>query len=173
MNRALFLDRDGTVIEELGYLADPTQVRLLPGAAEALAALQTQGWRLFIVSNQSGVARGLIQPEQMDAVQNRFLDLMREHGIEISESYFCVHSPEENCECRKPSPWFLQQAAAGHGINLAQSWMIGDREGDLLCGVNAGCSTIWLKNELFEVPKSLPTFIASNWMEILDRLLRA
>jgi len=168
VNRALFLDRDGTVIEECGYLKDPALVRFLPGAADALAALASQGWKIVIVSNQSGVGRGLITPDQMEAVQSRFLELMRCNGIPIAGSYVCTHTPDDHCECRKPSPYFLEQAAAEHKLDLSASWMIGDREADILSGINAGCRTIWLRNDLFAVPASLPTLIANNWTEIGD-----
>lgn len=166
MTRALFLDRDGTVIEECGYLADPALVRPLPGAVDALAALASEGWKLIVVSNQSGVGRGLIAPDQMEAVQRRFLDLMQSNGVPIADSYLCTHTPEDRCQCRKPSPFFLQRAAAEHGLDLSASYMIGDREGDILCGRNAGCSTIWLRNDMFPVPKDLPTLIANDWSEI-------
>ena len=134
MTRGLFLDRDGTVIEECGYLADPSLVRALPGAAEALAALAIEGWKLIVVSNQSGVGRGLIAPDQMEAVQRRFLDLMRSHGVPIADSYICIHTPEDRCQCRKPSPFLLRRAAVEHGLDLSASYMIGDREGDIVCG---------------------------------------
>jgi histidinol-phosphate phosphatase family protein len=169
VNRAIFLDRDGTVIEELGYLSDPAGVRLLPGAAETLAALQSGGWKLIVISNQSGVGRGLITPEQMEAVQQRFLETLGERGIEITASYVCVHAPDEGCDCRKPSPFFLHRAAEEHQIDLASSWMIGDREGDIVCGNNAGCSTIWLRNDMFPVAPELPAFVADNWTHIAER----
>ncbi len=168
--RALFLDRDGTIIEECGYLNDPERVRLLPGAGEALRALTAEGWRLVVISNQSGVGRGLITPDQMVAVQGRFLEMMKAQGIPVTASYLCVHSPEENCECRKPLPLFLKQAAGEYGIDLSASWMIGDREADILCGQNAGCSTIWLRNDMFTVPEVLPTFVANDWDEIYREL---
>lgn len=170
MNRALFLDRDGTIIEDAGYLSDPAGIRLLPGAMEALAALSAAGWKLFVVSNQSGVGRGMIHPEEMKAVQERFLEILSGHGVSVAESYLCVHAPEENCRCRKPSPWFLQTAAREHALDLSASWMIGDREGDILCGRNAGCSTIWLRNESFAVAPHLPDFIAPDWPSISERL---
>jgi histidinol-phosphate phosphatase family protein len=170
VNKALFLDRDGTIIEDRGYLADPEGVLLLAGAAEALRELHSEGWQLVVVSNQSGVGRGFITRDQMDAVQTRFLETMEEHGVSIAASYLCVHSPEENCECRKPLPFFLKQASREHSIDLSASWMIGDREGDILCGRNAGCSTIWLRNELFAVPEDLAAFTAENWEEIYRKV---
>jgi D-glycero-D-manno-heptose 1,7-bisphosphate phosphatase len=170
VKRAIFLDRDGTVIEERGYLSDPERVRVLPGAAEALAALASEGWTLIVVSNQSGVGRGLISPDQMEAVQRRFLDEIARLAVPIAASYLCVHAPEEKCECRKPSPFFLERAAVEHSVDLSASWMVGDREGDVLCGRNAGCSTIWLRNPGFVVPDDLPTFIANDWGEVYGRL---
>lgn len=171
MNRAVFLDRDGTVIEERGYLNDPAGVRLLPGAAAALHALAREGWKLIVISNQSGVGRGLISPRQMDEVQQRFLDLMGSEGVSFSGAYVCTHKPEDQCDCRKPSPLLIHRAAAEHALDLSASWMIGDREGDILCGRNAGCSTIWLRNQIFQVPEELPTVIANDWREI-ERTLR-
>jgi histidinol-phosphate phosphatase family protein len=170
VNRGLFLDRDGTVIEERGYLKDPALVRVLPGAAAALAALASEGWKLIVVSNQSGVGRGLINPRQMEAVQSRFLDLMESHGIPIAGSYFCTHAPDDHCECRKPAPVLLERAAAEHSIDLTTSYMIGDREGDILAGRNAGCRTIWLRNEMFPVADGLATFVANDWNEIYRKL---
>jgi D-glycero-D-manno-heptose 1,7-bisphosphate phosphatase len=170
VNRGLFLDRDGTVIEECGYLKDPTLVRFLPGAADALGALASEGWKIVIVSNQSGVGRGLITPDQMDAVQRRFLELMQSSGIPIADSYVCTHTPADHCQCRKPSPYFIERAAIDHSLDLSASWMIGDREADILAGKNAGCSTIWLRNEVFAVAHDLPTFVANDWIEIFERI---
>ena len=170
MNRAVFLDRDGTVIEECGYLSDPARVQLLPGAAQALAALASEGWKLILVSNQSGVGRGLITPQQMNEVQRRFACLLQGCGIRIDAAYVCTHTAEDRCECRKPSPFILRRAAHEHSIDLGASWMIGDREGDILCGRHAGCSTIWLRNDLFPVAEDLPTFVANSWSDIDARL---
>jgi D-glycero-D-manno-heptose 1,7-bisphosphate phosphatase len=149
VKRALFLDRDGTIIEDRGYMRDPNDVVLLPGAAEALRAIEAAGWILIVVSNQSGVGRGLIAQAEMDAVQARFLDLMRAAEVSITASYLCAHHPGEDCGCRKPGVLHLQQAAREHGIDLRESWMVGDRESDILCGKNAGCRTIWLRNSEF------------------------
>jgi D-glycero-D-manno-heptose 1,7-bisphosphate phosphatase len=170
VKRGLFLDRDGTVIEECGYLRDPALVRVLPGAAAALAALASEGWKLLIVSNQSGVGRGLIGADQMEAVERRFLEVMQLNGVPIAGSYFCPHTPEDRCQCRKPSPFLLERAARKHALDLSGSYMIGDREGDIVCGRNAGCSTIWLRNEMFPVAKDLPTFIADDWDAIYEIL---
>jgi D-glycero-D-manno-heptose 1,7-bisphosphate phosphatase len=163
MRRGLFLDRDGTVIEDRGYLHDPALVQLLPGAAEVLRAVEAEGWALIVVSNQSGVGRGLISPAEMEAVQARFLEVMSGAGVKITASYFCPHRPDEDCHCRKPSPFQVELAAREYGLDLTKSWMIGDRKSDILCGRNAGCSTIWLRNPMFPVADGLADFVAQDW----------
>jgi histidinol-phosphate phosphatase family protein len=170
VNRALFLDRDGTVIKDRGYMGDPDLVRMIPGAGAALSALASEGWKLIVVSNQSGVGRGIISLQQMEAVQTRFLELMNSLGIPITDSYLCTHAPEQGCECRKPADFFLRRAAREHAIDLDASWMVGDRESDIVCGINAGCETIWLRNEMFPVAQSLPGFIAKDWDAIYRKL---
>jgi D-glycero-D-manno-heptose 1,7-bisphosphate phosphatase len=170
MKRALFLDRDGTIIEDRGYIHDPALVQMLPGAASVLRTLGAEGWVLVVVSNQSGVGRGLISPAEMDAVQARFLDVARQEKVTISGSYFCVHRPDEVCHCRKPSPFQIQLAAKELGLDLSQSWMIGDRRSDILCGKNAGCRTIWLRNPLFPVVEGLADFVARDWQEVREIL---
>lgn len=144
-------------------MRDPAQVELVPGAAEALRELAADGWVLVVISNQSGVGRGLIGVAEMDAVQDRFLAVMHDAGVEIAASYLCTHHPDENCACRKPSTMFLEEAERTHELDLAQSWMIGDRESDILCGKTAGCRTIWLENAEFPVASGLADFVARDW----------
>src|SRR3569833_515964 len=139
-------------------MRDPDDVVLLPGAAEALRALEAAGWTLIVVSNQSGVGRGLIAPAEMDAVQARFTELMCAGGVRITASYLCSHHPDEDCGSRKPGALHLEQAAREYGIDLRQSWMVGDRESDILCGKNAGCRTIWLRNTGFPVNAGLADY---------------
>lgn len=170
MKRALFLDRDGTIIEDRGYMHDPALVQLIPGAADVLRSLEAAGWALVVVSNQSGVGRGLITPDEMDAVQARFVKVMRGAGVAITASYFCLHRPDEDCHCRKPSAFFLLEAAREYGLDLARSWMLGDRRSDILCGRNAGCKTIWLRNPLFPVVEGFADFVAEDWGAVREIL---
>jgi len=177
MKRALFLDRDGTVIEDRGYMHDPALVQLLPDAAETLRAMEREGWALIVISNQSGVGRGLITPQEMDAVQQRFLEVMNGASVGITASYVCVHRPDDGCHCRKPSPFYVEQAACEHGLDLKQSfleqnWMIGDRRSDILSGKNAGCRTIWFSNPLFPVVEGVADFVARGWPEAQKILAR-
>jgi D-glycero-D-manno-heptose 1,7-bisphosphate phosphatase len=136
---AVFLDRDGTIIEEKGFLGDPRGVALLPGAAEGLAALERAGFALIVVSNQSGVARGFFDERAVAAV-NAAVDaaLRAAGGPPIDGWYFCPHGPDEGCACRKPAPELLLRAARERGIDLERSFAMGDKPRDLEAGRAAG-----------------------------------
>ena len=138
MTRAVFLDRDGTIIEDKDYLSDPEQVVILPGAASALSRLQDAGFKLFIVSNQSGIGRGYYTMEDMHRVNARLLEDLGCHGVHIEKIYFAPEAPEQPSRGRKPSPQFLFDARDEFGIDLSESYMIGDKLTDLECGWNAG-----------------------------------
>jgi len=152
--RAVFLDRDNTLIENDGYLGDPAKVKLLPGAASALVALRGLGYRLIVVSNQSGVARGMFGEADVEAVNNEVSRQLREKaGAYIDASYYCPYHPEAplpefraDHDWRKPKPGMLLQAAADFGLDLKQSWMVGDQGRDVAAGAAAGCRTILLRD---------------------------
>lgn len=143
-SRAVFLDRDGTLIEDVGYPDDPDRVRLLPGVAEGLRRLRAAGFRLVIVSNQSGIGRGLIAPEDARRVHARTLELLGEQGIALDLAKYCPHAPDEGCDCRKPAPGMLLDAAGELGVDLEGSFMIGDKGTDVAAGRAAGCATVIL-----------------------------
>jgi D-glycero-D-manno-heptose 1,7-bisphosphate phosphatase len=170
LKRAVFLDRDGTIMRDRGYLKDPEGVELIPGAVETLKALCREGWKLIIVSNQSGVGKGLMTVEEMNAVQARCIRLLRGHGIEIAASYLCIHKPEDECECRKPGIAFIEKASKEHSVDISQSWIVGDRESDILCGRNAACTTIWFRTPEFQVASELPDFVADSWAEVYEKI---
>ena len=139
MNKAVFLDRDGTIIRDAGYLADPDGVEILPGAVEALRKLRGYGFKLIVVTNQSGVGRGMFPPEDMRRVNDQVESLFAKQGITFDDILICPHAPKENCDCRKPSPKLLTEAAAKHDINLSLSAMVGDKPSDPETGLAAGC----------------------------------
>lgn len=140
MNRAVFLDRDGTIIEHVAYLTDPARVRLAPGAADALRQLKQAGFLLVIVSNQSLVARRLGTRLQADAVSHRMEQLFAEEGIRFDAIKYCFHAPDSNSPRRKPNPGMLLEAAGELNIDLKRSAMVGDDLRDPQAGRAAGCA---------------------------------
>ena len=140
--RAVFLDRDGTLMEEVNYCNDPKRVRVFPGTVGALQRLRHAGWLTVVVTNQSGLARGKISPEQYAAVNAEFL---RQLPGGIDAVYFCADHPDRPTPRRKPGSGMLEEAARNHGIDLTRSWMIGDKEIDVECGRRAGCRTILVR----------------------------
>lgn len=145
--RAVLLDRDGTILDQDGYLGDPAGVRLLPGAAAALKALAAAGWERIVVSNQSGVARGLFTVEQYARVEEAVRAALRGEGADLDAVYVCHHLPgapdlrwSVACDCRKPRPGLLLRAAAERGIDLARSVLVGDAARDIEAGRAAGAA---------------------------------
>ena len=135
MSRAVFLDRDGTLNIERHYLHDPEALEIFPGTGAALRRLAEAGLALFIVTNQSGIGRGYYTEADMHAVNKRLAQILAEDGVRFEKIYF---APEEESPGRKPSPKFLQEAESEFGVDLAQSYMVGDKLLDLQCGWNAG-----------------------------------
>ena len=133
MKPAVFLDRDGTLVDDPGFLRDPSSVRLLPGAARAVARLNAAGFSVVVVTNQSGIAQGFIRPEEYAEVERRIAEVFREAGARIDATYHCPHHPSVGgpCDCRKPGTLLYRQAAAELNLDLGASWGIGDRLSDL------------------------------------------
>jgi D-glycero-D-manno-heptose 1,7-bisphosphate phosphatase len=164
-NPGIFLDRDGTVIHDTGYIGDPDLVQFMPAVLPALRRFQDEGYRLVVVSNQSGIGRGVITQEQYELVARRIADRLGDHGI-YTATYYCPHSPDNRCECRKPNPFLLLRAARDLEIDLARSYMIGDRLTDIEAGAAAGCKTILLvQNGLADASRSgvRPDYVCPDW----------
>jgi UDP-glucose-4-epimerase GalE len=136
--KAVFLDRDGTINEDPGYLSDPDQVKILPEVAEALSALKRAGYLLLVVSNQSGIGRGLIQPETLPKIHDRVNFLLRPTASTINEFFYCTHIPDDHCACRKPEPKLLLDASREFDVDLSKSYMVGDKISDIEVGPRAG-----------------------------------
>ena len=143
---AVFLDRDGTLVVERGYLARSEDIELLPGVAAALRSLQATGFALVVVSNQSGVGRGLFPLSRVFEAMARLRVLLRAEGVELDGVYFCPHRPEAGCGCRKPSAELLRQAAANLGLSLRDSVMLGDKLLDVETGHAAGSRGVLLRS---------------------------
>ena len=171
---AVFLDRDGTIIEDANYLADPSGVRLIPGALEALRRLAAAGFALIVVTNQSGIGRGYFSEADYHRVAARMEEELGA-GL-ILATYFCADHPEQPSERRKPRPGMLLEAAREHGLDLARSFMIGDRRGDIEAGRAAGCAaSILVRTGIgaAEEVRSGADFVAADLAEAAEWCLRA
>ena len=137
---AAFLDRDGTIIDDAHYLGDPDLVRLRPGAADAIGRLNRAGIPVIIVTNQSGIARGLLSEADYERVASRMADLLAKEAARIDATYVCPHHPEfgGDCECRKPGTQLFRRAATEHTLDLARSTYVGDRWRDVAPGIVLG-----------------------------------
>jgi D-glycero-D-manno-heptose 1,7-bisphosphate phosphatase len=142
-HRAVFIDRDGTLMEEVNYCRDPEKVRLFPGVPEALQSLRAAGFLTLIVTNQSGIARGTILPSEYEAVHQRLLALLGPGAID--DTFMCADSPDALSDRRKPAPGMLLEAAHRWNIDLSASFMVGDKEIDVECGIRAGSTSLLVR----------------------------
>lgn len=140
--RAVFLDRDGVLMEDANYVGHVDRVILIPDVPAALHRLRDAGFHLFVVTNQSGVARGYFSREAVEQIHRHLDQQFRQHGVWIDRYYVCPHHPQDNCNCRKPQPRFLRDAAQTYNLNLALCYMVGDRASDIEAGKNAGTKTV-------------------------------
>ncbi len=177
-NTAVFFDRDGTLIHDPGYLNHPDQVQLLNGAAEALKELSLLGYKTVVISNQSGVARGIVTEEMLEKIHERLRELLKAKGAGLDGIYYCPYHPDGvvpkyrvDSDWRKPKPGMLLAAARDIEIDLTRSWMIGDNERDMEAGRSAGCRTILIsstRSGLGYPDKSRPDYIAVNMREAVN-----
>jgi D-glycero-D-manno-heptose 1,7-bisphosphate phosphatase len=184
LKRAVFLDKDGTLIENVPYNVDRTRIQLRPGAVDALLLLVGLGYELIVVSNQPGVALGRFPYGALTAVEEHLNDLFLTHGFRLADCYWCPHHPEGTvadyaltCSCRKPMPGLLHAAAAEHGIDLSESWLIGDILDDVEAGRRAGCRTVLVdvgsETEWKPSPLRKPDVIAKDLLEAAEAIMRA
>ncbi len=177
--KAIFLDRDDTLIEDYGYINDPAQVRLLDGVAESLKELRLMGYKLVVVSNQSGVARGILTEKTLGEIHCRLEHLLIEKGAHLDKIYYCPYHPEgsvkkyrEESEDRKPNPGMLLKASEELDIARNKSWMVGNSQRDIEAGQRADCKTILLDNpehtKNLEPAKIKPDFNAINMKEVVN-----
>jgi histidinol-phosphate phosphatase family protein len=181
---AVFLDKDGTLIEDVPYNVDPAHIRLLPGVAEGCRLLHAAGYPLVVVSNQSGVARGLFAEAALRAVEERLRALLAAVGVPVAGFYYCPHHPNGSvpayavsCACRKPEPGLLLRAALELNLYLPDSWLIGDILNDVEAGRRAGCRTVLIDNgnetEWLPGPYREPHHAAASVLDAARRILAA
>jgi D-glycero-D-manno-heptose 1,7-bisphosphate phosphatase len=173
MKRAIFLDRDGTINEDVGYFCTMDQFRFIPNAVEALRSLQDD-FDLFIVTNQSGVARGIFSEKDLISFNKQVEDLLFAKGIRIKKTYYCPHLLEDGCHCHKPNPYFMKEAAKEYDIDLQGSFVIGDHPHDIEMAIAAGARSVYVltghgekhRSELYVHPDLLCESIyeAARWI---------
>lgn len=172
--RAVFLDRDGTLIEDVGYPRDPATITVLAGAMSALRELSRLGFALVVVSNQSGIARGLVTVGEAAAVHERFVSLYAAGGVQFDAVAYCPHAPSDGCDCRKPAPGMLLDSAARLELELESSFMVGDKASDVEAGRRAGCRTILLETMRGPVGAVQGADgVASNWSGVCTLIREA
>ncbi|OGV69148.1 MAG: hypothetical protein A3K19_15510 [Lentisphaerae bacterium RIFOXYB12_FULL_65_16] len=142
MRKAVFLDRDGTIVSDRAYLADVAGVELMPGVGTALRALARRGFLLVLITNQSGIGRGYFTSATVAAQHRRLDELLGGFGVKLDGVEVCPHLPAEDCDCRKPRPGMLVRAAERLGVDLARSFMVGDKVSDVEAGRAVGCATV-------------------------------
>lgn len=175
MHPAIFLDRDGVLIENRSdYVRDWSQVKIIPEAIHALSLTPARNYKIVIVTNQSAIGRGLVRPENAEEINRRLINLIQDHGGQVDGVYICPHKPDDDCFCRKPKPGLLIQAANELSLDLQRSWMIGDAWSDVQAGQRAGVRhTILLKTGRGTEQLLEPSPEEITGSLIFDNLLRA
>lgn len=169
--KAIFLDRDGTINKYVGYLTEPEEFELLPGVAEAIRKINNSGYLAIVATNQPGIAQGRLTVQTLHVIHNKMETLLGQEGAFINKLYYCPHHPDKgfegeipelkiSCSCRKPKPGMLLQAAKDFNIDLAASWMIGDDQRDILTGKNAGCHTALIGTQDYGQDETVTSLLA-------------
>ena len=183
-HHAVFLDRDGTINYDTGYVKNPDDIKILEGVSEGIRKLKRDfGFKIVVISNQAGVAKGLMTIEDVEAVNSKIDLLLKQEQAEIDGFYFCPFHPQfssaEEAKCRKPSPLMVLKAAEDMNLDLSRSYLVGDRESDVICGLNAGVKSILLKSDIYDAELSAlqnqnkkPNFVAANFKEACDYILK-
>jgi D-glycero-D-manno-heptose 1,7-bisphosphate phosphatase len=171
MRRAVFLDRDGTIMEEVGYCSDPAQVQVYEGAREAIQRLRDAGFLIVVVTNQSGIGHGYITEPQYHAVHAEMIRQL--HPVTIDAVYYSAETPENPSPRRKPNPGMVLEAASELDIDLSKSYFVGDRAGDVECGRNAQTRTVLLDTGYgLQTSECSPDYRAKDLVEAVDWILR-
>jgi len=176
--RCVLLDRDGTIVFERGYIRDPDEIELLPGAAAALRRLAKSGLALAVVTNQSAVGRGLLTEERLAEIHQRLRELLAAEEVALGGIYFCPHVPEDGCACRKPETGLFDRASRELGFRPSESFVIGDKECDVELGRRAGATTVLVRtgygDEVDKDRSVLPDYVADDLAGaagIIERLI--
>jgi D-glycero-D-manno-heptose 1,7-bisphosphate phosphatase len=161
-DKVVILDRDGTIIVDRNYLSDPNGVELLAGAAEGLRWFYEHGYRLVVITNQSGVGRGFLSLSQLDAIHDKLHQMVSDLGVRLEHIYFCPHAPEADCDCRKPKPGLLLRAAAELHFRPSDAMVIGDKPTDIEFGRSVGATTILIAADTSQVVEPKAHFVVPD-----------
>jgi D,D-heptose 1,7-bisphosphate phosphatase len=184
MNKAVFFDRDGTLNYDPGYLGNPDKVELFEGVPEQIKKLKDEfGFLIVVISNQSGITRGIISEDDVKAVNLKINQILKDNGTSIDAFYYCPFHPdydnEEKCKCRKPSPFMVFEASNDLDLDLSKSYFVGDTISDIQCGRNAGVKTILIKSsfnkeEIIELKKEefSPNFVSENFIDACNFIIK-
>lgn len=178
--KAIFLDRDGTINKYVGFLTKNKDFELIPGVSSAVKSFNDKGYLVIVITNQPVIARGEVTIEELNNIHNKMETLLGKDGAYVDAIYYCPHHPHKGyegeipelkieCECRKPKPGLILQAAKDFNIDLAASWMIGDRENDILAGKNAGCKTVLISSELQNYGQDKTVKSLNDFVAVLDK----
>ncbi len=182
---AIFIDRDGTINEDIGYVSEPDELVIYPYAAEAVRLINQSGLKAIVITNQSGIARRMYTEETLDAIHNRMIEEMARDGARIDAIYYCPHHPRigddryrKMCDCRKPGTGMLVRAAREHDIDLARSYVVGDKASDINLATNAGARGVLVMSGYGRETLAnrdwwpcAPAIIADNLLDAVRRIL--
>jgi histidinol-phosphate phosphatase family protein len=162
VERAVFLDRDGTMARDVNYCSSPDDFELFPETPKAVKALKEHGFKVIVITNQSGIARGYFTEETLHRIHDKMLAELAQAGAHIDGIYYCPHHPDDNCQCRKPKPELALRAAKDFNIDLSSSFVVGDLEMDIGLGKAIGSRTVLLSQQLRSSNNSLPDHITTD-----------
>jgi D-glycero-D-manno-heptose 1,7-bisphosphate phosphatase len=176
-NKCIFLDRDGVINKEVGYLSDPDKFEFIPGSIEALKILKQKGYLLILITNQAGIARGYFSEKNLYDIHSKMKNILKEYDITLDDIFYCPHHPEftGDCNCRKPLPGMIFRAKSKFNIDLTKSYMIGDTLNDIKAGVNAECRTVLVlsgygREEQKKIEDIKPDMIFKNLYEFAKNI---
>jgi D-glycero-D-manno-heptose 1,7-bisphosphate phosphatase len=179
MNRAVFLDRDGTLNEDSGYFHEADKLVVFPEVPEALRLLKDAGFQLFVVTNQSGIGRGMYPQEDMEDVHQALQEYLLPFKVQVDDFFFCPHAEEDACSCRKPLPGMLFDAQEKYDLDLSASYLVGDHPSDMEAGTAAGCTTVFVLTgdgleefaKLEGTGKRIAKFVATDMLDAARLIL--
>ncbi len=178
-NKCVFLDRDGVLIKDIGYLKNPEDIIIMPNSIESLKILKKNGFLLIVVTNQAGIAKGFFNIDDLAAVNNRLLKIYEDDGMIIDDLYFCPHHENGTvepynikCSCRKPDTGMVLKGVERFNIDIGKSYMVGDKDSDILLAINSGLKSFYIRNSMYDHDENIiPDFYVKDLKEATDIIL--